>query len=279
MASPLAERRPFLLLLVLLTFNLILMSSRVRGAGAAERSLLQEAVLTVVSPVLKVTSWTAGGAASLWLDYIDLRGVQEENVRLRDDLDRLGAKARESEEARLEAARLRDLLDLKQRVEYPTVPARVVGRDTSRMTVLLDRGTGYSLQVNNPVVTPRGVVGRIIEAASGISKVQTILDPNSGVAALIQRTRVQGIVVGEGERGLRMEYVSELASVEVGDVVVTSGLDRIYPKGYIIGVVTSIGEGEGLTKIVRMRPEADLRRLEEVLVLRNPEGGPGGEAP
>ncbi len=279
MASPLAERRPFLLLLVLLTFNLILMSSRVRGAGAAERSMLQQAVLTLVSPVLKVTTWAAGGAASLWLAYIDLRGVRDENLRLHDDLDRLGSEARQSEEARLEAARLRDLLDLKERVEYPSVPARVIGRDTSRMTVLLDRGAGQSLKVNNPVVTPRGVVGRIIEAASGISKVQTILDPNSGVAALIQRTRVQGIVVGEGERGLRMEYVSELASVEVGDVVVTSGLDLIYPKGVVIGVVSSIGEGEGLTKIVRVRPEADLRRLEEVLVLRKPEGGPGEELP
>ena len=136
-----------------------------------------------------------------------------------------------------------------------------------------------------PIVTwlasteSKDVSGRIFEASGGASKVQTILDPNVGVAGLIQRTRVQGMIVGDGDRGCRMEYVSELANVEVGDVVVTSGLDQIYPKGYTLGVIAAIGEGEGLTKIIEIRPEVDFRRLEEVLVLLKPEGPPEQGAP
>jgi len=87
------------------------------------------------------------------------------------------------------------------------------------------------------------------------------------------------MVVGVGERGCRMEYVSELSNVEVGDVIVASGLDQIYPKGYTIGVVASIGEGEGLTKLVELRPEVDFRRLEEVLVVLKPEGSPERNSP
>lgn len=277
MATLLAERKPFLLLLALLTLNLILMSSRVRGA--ARGSLLEEAVLSVGSPFLKVTSWTAQGVMELWRTYVDLRGVSQENQRLQSEVETLARKAHEAEEARQEQFRLRELLDLRAQLDYPSVAAHVIaqGGGGGSRTLLLDRGSSDGVRVNQPVVTPRGVVGRIIEAAPGISKVQTILDPNSGVAALVQRTRVQGIVVGEGDRGCRMDYLSELLNVEVGDVVITSGLDQIHPKGYIIGVVAAIGEGEGLTKLVEVRPEVDLRRLEEVLVVLKSEGPPGRE--
>ncbi len=272
MTGVLTERKPFLLLLVLLTLNLILMSSRVRGSGRGP--LLEDAILGVASPILKAASWIAGGTADAWQSYVDLRGVARENARLHEEVARLAPKANEAEEARRELERLRQLLDLRGEVEARTLAARVValGSLGGARTLDLDRGRRDGLQVNQPVITPRGVVGRVIEAAPGIGKVQLILDPNSAVAALVQRTRVQGMVVGEGDRGCRLDYVSELANVEVGDVVVTSGLDEIYPKGYLIGVVSAIEEGEGLTKIVKVRPEVDFRRLEEVLVVLKTEG-------
>jgi len=274
MGAVLTERKPFLLLLVLLTLNLILMSSRVRGSGRG--SLLEDAILGVASPFLKSAAWITRGTAGTWNSYVDLRGVARENARLHEEVTALAPKANEAEEARRELERLRQLLDLKGEVEFPTLAARVValGSPGGARTLDLDRGSREGLRANQPVITPRGVVGRVIEAAPGIAKVQMILDPNSAVAALLQRTRIQGIVVGEGDRGCRMDYVSELANVEVGDVVVTSGLDEIYPKGYIIGVVSEIEEGEGLTKIVKVRPEVDFRRLEEVLVVLKPEGAP-----
>jgi rod shape-determining protein MreC len=279
MANSLAERRPFLLLLVLLTVNLVLMSSRVRSEASG--SILERGVLSISSPFLKAASWIARGTVGSWKGYAALRGVEEENERLRAEVDALALRAREKEEVQQEVLRLRDLLELRQEIEYPSVAAHVIARGASdgARILLLDRGGSSGLRRNQPVITPRGVVGRIIEAAAGIAKLQTILDPNSGVAALIQRTRAQGLIVGQGEGALRMEYVSDLESVEVGDVVVTSGLDQIYPKGYIIGTVVATGVGEGLTKDVDVRPEVDFGRLEEVLVLLKPEGVPGQETP
>ena len=274
MAHLLTERKPYLLLLVLLTLNLGLMSTRIKSAG--QRSLLEEAVMSLMSPFLKGAHWAGQGLSETWGAYADLRGVERENRRLREQIDGLALKAQEAEESRQEVVRLRELLDLRDSVPWTTVAARVIARgaDGTARIVTLDRGSHDGVRVNMPVLTPRGIVGRVIEAAPGTSKIQTILDPNSGVAGLIQRTRVQGMIVGSGERGCRMEYVSELSNIEVGDVIITSGLDQIYPKGYTIGVVASIGEGEGLTKLVELRPEVDFRRLEEVLVILKPEGPP-----
>jgi len=268
----LTERKPYLLLLILLTFNLGLMSSIIKSGG--QRSLLEDAIMSLMSPFLKAAGWAGQGVSGTWRSYVGLRGFERENRRLRDEADALALKAQVAEESRQELARLRELLDLRDNVPWTTVAARVIARgvDGSARIVTLDRGSRDGVRLNQPVLTPRGIVGRVIEAAPGACKVQSILDPNSGVAGLIQRTRVQGMVVGAGERGCRMEYVSELSNVEVGDVVVTSGLDQIYPKGYTIGVVASIGEGEGLTKLVELRPEVDFRRLEEVLVVLKAEG-------
>jgi rod shape-determining protein MreC len=279
MAHLLTERKPYLLLLILLTFNLGLMSSRIKNAS--EHSLLGEGILSLASPFLKAAGGVGEGVSGTWNAYVGLRGVEKENHRLREQLDALVLQSHEAAEARQELERLRTLLDLRAGVPFDSVPARVIARgvDGGARVVTLDRGAGAGVRINQPVITPRGVVGRIIDAAGGASKVQTILDPNAGVAGLIQRTRVQGMIVGDGDRGCRMEYVSELANVEVGDVVVTSGLDQIYPKGYTLGVIAAIGEGEGLTKIIEIRPEVDFRRLEEVLVLLKPIGPPEKSEP
>jgi rod shape-determining protein MreC len=277
MPNSLVERRPFLLLLVLLTVNLVLMSSRVRSE--ARGSLLERGVLSLSSPFLKAASFIARGTVGTWRSYVALRGIAEENRRLHGQVEDLALRAQETEALRHELLRLEDLLDLRRELEFPNVAAHVIARGASGGAdiLLVDRGASAGLKRNHPVITPRGIVGRVIESAPGVAKVQTIRDPNSGVAALIQRTRVQGLIVGQGADALRMEYVSDLESVEVGDVVVASGLDQIYPKGYIIGTVVATGVGEGLTKDVDVRPEVDFGRLEEVLVLLKPEGPPGGD--
>lgn len=280
MPRVLSPSKPYLLLFLLLSLNLILMASSVRGSRGG--TLLEEAVLSVASPFLKSASWISSGAASLWKRYADLRAVELENRRLRAQVGTLTLEAREAEEARQEARRLRDLLGLRQEAgEEAVLAARVIARGAPGMarTLLIDSGSRDGVAVNQPVVSPRGVVGRVIEAAPGIAKIQSILDPNSGVAALLQRTRVQGVLVGEGEGTCRLEFVGEGASVEVGDVVVTSGLDEIYPKGRILGLVVAVGEAQGLTRYVQVRPEVDLERLEEVLVLRTPRTAAPGREP
>ncbi|MCZ6696866.1 MAG: rod shape-determining protein MreC [Acidobacteria bacterium] len=277
MSGLLTERRPVLLLMGLLAFNLILMSSRVRSDG--EGSLLARGILVMASPFLKASAAVGRSTANTWRAYIHLIGVEEINQILRSDLDGLRARVHDLEEMRNEVERLRSLLDLQDRLDMDSTAARIIARGSGHgvRTLLLNRGERHGVRMSDPVVTLRGLVGRVVEVGPAISKVQTLSDPNSGVAALIQRTRVQGLVVGEGESGCRMEYVMELSDVEVGDVIITSGLDRIYPKGQMIGVVTDLGEGEGLTRFVGVRPEVDLLRVEEVLVL-HPAARNGGDA-
>lgn len=270
MPRVLAQRKPHLLLFLLLSLNLVLMAASVRGVRGT--SLLSEAILSIAAPFLKAAAWSSDTVAGLWGGWVDLRAVEVDNRRLRAEAGTLTLQAREAEEARQEVRRLRELLALREESGRRAVAARVIARGAggSSRILLLGSGTRDGIARDQAVITPRGVVGRVIEAAAGTSKVQTILDPNSGVAALLQRTRVQGILVGDGDSACRLEFVSELARVDVGDVVVTSGLDEIHPKGAILGVVTEVGEAKDLTRHVKVRTEVDFQRLEEVLVLTGP---------
>lgn len=264
-----SHRRPSLLLFLLLSLHLVLMASSVRGARGG--SLLEDTLLTLFSPFLRSASGVTSGFASTWHRYVALRGVEEENARLRAKVGTLTLEAREAEEARHEADRLRALLDLRDTSHPASIAARVIARGGagSARTLVVDRGSRAGVARLQAVITPRGAVGRVVEAAPGVAKVLSLVDPNSGVAALVQRTRVQGVLVGEGENTCRLEFVSDDAPVEVGDVVVTSGLDAIFPKGILLGVVSEVGEAQGLTRYVQIRPEVDMHRLEEVLVLRS----------
>jgi rod shape-determining protein MreC len=238
-------------------------------------------VIAIGAPFLGAASWLAGGIGGTWKSYVDLRAAAGENARLRERLETLTRQANEGEETRQEAARLRALLGVRETAAYGTVTARVIGKESveGARILLIDRGRADGVRPNQPAITAHGVVGRVIDVSVSASKVQTILDPNSAVAAIVQRTRVQGIVIGAGEAGCRMDYVSDLLPVEVGDVVVTSGLDQIHPKGEILGIVAAVGQGDGLTQVIEVRPEVDFRRIEELLVVLKPEGGAPEPAP
>jgi rod shape-determining protein MreC len=115
-----------------------------------------------------------------------------------------------------------------------------------------------------------GLVGRIVTLAPRAAKIQLLVDRNFGAGALVERSRAQGVVLGTGEDLLKMEYVSDVADVKPGDTIVTAGVDGIYPKGFVIGTVESIDKGNGIYKIIKVRPAADFNRLEDVLVVTTP---------
>jgi rod shape-determining protein MreC len=271
MPRVLAQRKPHLLLFLLLSLNLVLMAASVRGVRGA--SLLDEAIMSIAAPFLKAAAWSSDTVAGMWTGWVDLRRVEDENRRIRAESGTLMLQAREAEEARQEVRRLRELLALREDIGREAIAARVIARGSAggARILLLGSGSRDGIAIGQAVITPRGVVGRVIESAVGTAKVQTILDPNSGIAALVQRTRVQGILVGDGDGACRLEFVSEVARVDVGDVVVTSGLDGIHRKGAILGVVAEVGGVKDLTRHVKVRPEVDFQRLEEVLVLKAEE--------
>ena len=163
------------------------------------------------------------------------------------------------------------LLGFQNELNISTLPAVVIGAGgTSDFRVItIDRGTKNAVATNMAVIAPTGVVGRVVTSTPHASKVQLLIDRNAAAGAVVERTRTQGIVVGIGQDVVRMDFVAATADVKIGDTIVTSGIDRIYPKGFVIGRVESVGNG-GIYKTVRVRPSVDFNRLEEVLVVKTP---------
>jgi rod shape-determining protein MreC len=170
-------------------------------------------------------------------------------------------------------------MKMQSAIPQRTLAADVIAGDASSFfrTVTINRGTSDGLRRDLAVIAPAGVVGRVVgDPASRAARVQLLIDRSAGAGALIERSRAGGVAVGDGS-GLRLEYVSALADVAVGDVVVTSGLDGIYPKGFVIGSVVSIEAASGSRTIV-VRPSVDFSSLEEVLVVLDTPGVPGAPA-
>ena len=200
------------------------------------------------------------------------------DIRQRPGLILGAAIALQQERVTAERAEaLRRLLEFRERTPLATTGAEVIGSGASPefRTVTIDKGTSDGLAANLAVVAPAGVVGRITLPSARASLVQLLVDRNAAAGALIERTRVQGIVVGVGDGGLRMDFVAATGDVVAGDIVVTSGIDGLYPKGFTIGTVERVERGDGLYHLISVRPAVDVSRLEEVLVVTTP---PAAEA-
>jgi rod shape-determining protein MreC len=202
------------------------------------------------------------------------RSLVRENEELRAEVGRLRAEVAELTEYRLENERLKRLLQYRDAApgRGPLVVARVIARDPGNWfgTVTIDRGSADAVRRNMTVVTPDGLVGRVVAVRAHTSDVLLITDPRSSVGGLIQETRIPGVVEGlAGGFGLlRMLYIAKDAPVEVGQTVITSGLGGLFPKGIPVGTVAEVRpEGSGLFQVVVVRPFAQLNRLEEVAVL------------
>jgi rod shape-determining protein MreC len=173
--------------------------------------------------------------------------------------------------------RLQKLLDIKDDLPYRTVAARVIDSDRTSLfkTLLINKGTAEGLRVGLPVLADQGVVGRIIETSWHASRVLLMIDENSNIDALIQRSRAQGILQGAGAMGGNLKYISRTEEVLPGDVVISSGLAGVFPKGMLLGVVTAVSRKEGgLFQKIDVAPAVDFGKLEEVMVLIPEKGTP-----
>jgi rod shape-determining protein MreC len=171
-----------------------------------------------------------------------------------------------------EAESLRRLLDLRDRSQLPTLAAEVIGTSPAAdfRSVTIDRGTSDRVQTDMAVVSPAGAVGRVVMLSPHAAKVQLLIDRNAAVAVTVGETRAQAIAMGTGESLLTLEYLSGSASIQTGDAVVTSGIDGIYPEGFVVGRVEQIERAGGLYRSVRVRPAVDFSALEHVLVVTAP---------
>jgi rod shape-determining protein MreC len=279
MINFLSENRAPALVVVLLVASLLLLSYQIRIPGAG--SGLQAVLLTIFAPVARGSAAVVEGTSSTWSGYLALRDSRAENLALRRTLTRLRVENQLLADAALEGDRLRTLLTLQQDSPHPTVAARVVALelDGPFRVAVLDRGRRHGIEAGDGVIAPSGVVGRVTASSAFLSKIQFITDPSSGAAAVVERTRVQGMVVGRGVNRVEMQYVSALADVQAGDMVTTSGLDGIYPGGLRVGRVVRVGAGEGLQRRIAIQTAVDFSTLEEVLVLTSAEPADEGEGP
>jgi len=274
------EGRILFVVIGLLLLHLTLISMQVEDPSGT--LLFKRWVLEAGAPVLNGTSNLSRELADLWTGYLWLRGARTENAQLQErvrDLGLLNSSLRQVQEENL---RLRRLLAFSAVIPFETVGARVVGRAPSFLanTLYLNRGTADGVRSNQPVVSDSGVVGRTVLVTGAGCQVQLITNADASVGVMIERTRTPGVVRGTENMLLDLNYISNTEEVEVGDIVLTSGLDGIYPKGLPIGKVVDSQKGTTGFRNIRVQPSADLVRIEEVLVLLGPpKTAPSPQAP
>ena len=277
MARVLETRRSHFLLGGLVLVHLVLISRQVdRGGGT---SLLGQSVFAVLSPFQRMVAAGLGAVVSTWSGYVDLRGVSRENEDLRGRVATLEMEMQRQQDRLREADRLREIADVKPALPFDTLLAQVIATDGVPWyrTVTLNRGRADGIALNAPVISTTGVVGRVVAVGPRAAKVQLLLDHESGLGVRIERSRITAVVSGQAGFAdhvgnlLAMKFVPVLADVAEGDVVVTSGLDRMFPKGLMVGRVQSVKTTAGLFKEILVAPSAHFERLEELLVVRSPQ--------
>jgi len=262
--------RPLTLLAGVLVAQVLLLAFQIRRAGSEVRLLREWAVWTV-SPFQRAGTYAYDGVRGTWSSYVDLRHARKENNDLRAELSTLKLRNSELESRAMEAARLTTLLDFRNaHPEAEMVIARVIGASAAGVTrtIYINRGRQDGLQRNMGVITPDGVVGKVLDVYAEASQVLLLTDKESGVGALLRTKRTQGVVRGTGESDAMLDYIVNDEEVPPGETVLTSGQDRIFPKDLPVGIVADIKPGNPF-KQIRIRPAARLDRLEEVIVLKN----------
>jgi rod shape-determining protein MreC len=254
------------IVLVTLSFTMLSLSSREpypeHGAGRF--------AIALVAPFQKIISHSSRFLRDIWEHYFFLVSVAEENERLHKEAQTAFALAHRNEELMQANDRLRQLLNLDQELQLPTVAAQVVGKDPSPwfQTILVDKGREDGVEIGFPVINPQGVVGLIVDSTAHYAKVMLITDPNSAVDAVVQKSRARGIIKGGTSGYCVFNYVLRKYDVEVGDSVISSGMDGVFPKGTPIGRVAEVlKQDAGIFQDVTVTPFVDFERLEEVLIV------------
>lgn len=254
--------------IVLVAVNVILLT--ITGKHTQTPAGFGRGAMILVSPFQKELTAFTHALKGLWTQYFFLVSTAEENRRLKKALGESRQSLNQCAESTLANERLRHLLGFEQHVDRPMIAAQVVGKDPSpwSKTVIVDKGSDDGVRQGYPVVVPEGIVGVVIEASAHFSKVLLLIDPNSAVDAMVQNTRARGIVKGGGGDFCVFDYVLRKHEISVGDTVVTSGLDGVFPKGVRIGRISEIVRlNAGIFQKVSVTPSVDFEILEEVLIM------------
>jgi rod shape-determining protein MreC len=241
--------------------------------AAGQNRLVRIWAVGLITPAEKGIAATGRFFGHLWRNYADLRGVRAENAELKRQIEEMRLQQVRLSEDAGQARRLQALLAFKEQYVNQTVAAQVIGTSGSEQARLLyiDKGSGAGIQRDMAVISPDGIVGKIKEVFPGTSQVLLINDVNSGAGAILENSRLQGTVKGTPAGGLFLDHIMADENVKVGERVLTSGGDQIFPKGFPIGTVSRVSPGSDVFLNVGVRPSANLNQLEEVLVITKME--------
>jgi rod shape-determining protein MreC len=264
-----ASHRPFVLLVVVLVAQLLLLSVQITRNNNVR--LIRVWTVALCDPFQRTLRGALNASTQAWKTYRGLWHAQQENQELHLLLVAAQSQVQRLSEQAAETQRLRALLDLRNQLTFQTVAAEVIasGPGENSNSIYIDKGSDSGLTADLAVITPQGIIGKILTVFPHTSHVLLISDPASGVGVLLAQSRIQGVLKG-GERNLcEVHYVMNEEPVQPGEALVTSGLDQIYPKGLPVGTVAQTSEGNIYKKIL-VKPAVDLSRLETVLVVLKP---------
>ncbi len=261
------EGRVLYVLIPLLLLHLALLSLQIEEPGGT--LLIRKWVLLAEAPFLNLSAYVSTGVSNAWRGYFWLLGARKENQRLQETLRQLSLQTNQLEELRQENLRLRRLVALKEAVPFQTISARVVSRTPDFMAnvIYIDRGARDGISADEAVMTADGVVGRTILVTKFNAQVQLITNADASTGGMVDRTRSPGVLKGSGSSLLDLTYISNNEPINPGDIVFTSGLDGIYPKGLPVGRVVESRKGNTVFRAIKVQPSADLMHFEEVSVI------------
>lgn len=249
-------------------FTLFLLSSN--SGPRSTWNPAEQLIIEITSPFQKFIQQSVNVTKRFWLSYFNLVDVRHENWRLKKEIDALRMENSHYRELLASQERLQELLKFKHSINLPVLAAQVIGLDPTGWfkSIIIDKGRRDGLRPNMAVVNASGVVGRVVSVSTNYAKALLVIDQNSAVDCLVQRSRARGIVKGLSTEICKLDYVVKSSDVAVGDLIVTSGLGGVFPKGISVGQVSNIkGIYGGLFKDIEIGPTVDFSKLEEVLVI------------
>ena len=263
------------ILVAILFVQVLGLAVQVKRRSSADEStrVIRLWTVSAVTPLEKALVWCQNGLGGIWKNYVYLRGVRQENRELKFEIERLRLEqVRLSDDAQ-QARRLQALLSFKETYIAKTVAAQVIGSSGSEQSrsIYIDKGTSAGVDKDMAVITADGLVGRVLRAFGSSAQVLLINDQSSGVGVILDKSRLQGVIKGTASGEVVVEKVMTDEQVTPGERIVTSGGDQIFPKGITVGTVMKVTPGADLFLNIRVKPSANLSRLEEVLVITTKE--------
>jgi rod shape-determining protein MreC len=271
MESVLGRYRNLIILVGVLFLQILGLAVQVkRGGNDAENTrLIRIWVVGAITPFERGLVWIESSSSNLWHNYVYLRGVRAENRELKQQIEQMRLEQVRLSEDATQAHRLQNLLAFKEQYIAKTVAAQVIGSSGSDLSrsVYIDKGEDDGLKRDMAVITADGIVGKVLLVYPSTSQVLLINDQSSGVGVILEKSRLQGVLRGSAGGEVMLERIMSDEQVAPGERVLTSGGDQIFPKGLPVGTVTQVANGKDLFLNIKIKPAADLSKLEEVLVL------------